>query len=151
VTLKWQILNHAFAGSFFGQVLTFPGQPRANASGQLLTELASTQRETHCQDATMTCIRETYPPFTLDQLTTLSAWGSASPLGLGVRIATDHQHYPEVAMLFRRDAHQVRYMMYPISSGTGIMVRSPILRWTMPDVETALAGVLALEQRNAGA
>ena len=72
-------------------------------------------------------------------------------MGLSVRIATDHQHYPEVAMLFRRDAHQVRYMMYPISHGTGIMVRSPISRWTLPDVETALAEVLALEQRNANA
>ncbi len=99
----------------------------------------------------MTCMRELYPPFTLDQLTTLSAWGAACPLGLSVRIAIDHQHYPEVAMLFRRDAHQVRYMMYPVSHGTGIMVRSPVSRWTMPDVETALARVLVLEQRNARA
>jgi len=99
----------------------------------------------------MTCISDLYPPFTLDQLTTLSAWGAACPLGLSVRIATDHQHYPEVAMLFRRDAHQMRYMMYPISRGTGIMVRSPASRWTMPDVETALAKVLVLEQRNADA
>jgi hypothetical protein len=60
-------------------------------------------------------------------------------------------HYPEVAMLFRRDAHQVRYMMYPVSHGTGIMVRSPVGRWTMPDVETALAKVLVLEQRTADA
>jgi hypothetical protein len=72
-------------------------------------------------------------------------------LGLSVRIATDHQHYPEVAMLFRRDSHQVPYIMYPISCGTGIMVRSPVSRWTMPDVETALAKVLVLEQRNADA
>ncbi len=54
-------------------------------------------------------------------------------------------------MLFRCDTHQVRYMMYPVSRETGIMVRSPVSRWTMPDVGTALAGVLALEQRNAGA
>ena len=99
----------------------------------------------------MTCMRELYLPFTLDQLTTLSAWGSACSLGLSVRIAIDHQHYPEVAMLFRRDAHQVRYMMYPVSHGAGIMVRSPVGRWTMPDVETALARVLVLEQRNARA
>jgi len=31
------------------------------------------------------------------------------------------------------------------------MVRSPVSRWTMPDVETALAKVLVLEQRNADA
>jgi len=99
----------------------------------------------------MTCMRDFYPPFTLDQLTTLSAWGAARPLGLSVRIAADHQHYPEVAMLFRSDAHQVRYMMYPVSHGTGIMVRSPVGRWTMPDVETALAKVLVLEQRTADA
>jgi hypothetical protein len=99
----------------------------------------------------MTCMSELYPPFTLDQLTILSAWGAACPLGLSVRIATDHQHYPEVAMLFRRDSHQVPYIMYPISCGTGIMVRSPVSRWTMPDVETALAKVLVLEQRNADA
>ena len=97
----------------------------------------------------MTCMRDLYPPFTLHQLTTLSAWGAACPLGLSVRIAADHQHYPEVAMLLRRDAHQMRYMMYPVSHGTGIMVRSPIGRWTMPDVEAALTGVLALERRNA--
>ncbi len=44
-----------------------------------------------------------------------------------------------------------RYMMYPVSHGTRIMVRSPVGRWTMPDVETALAKVLTLEQRNADA
>ena len=99
----------------------------------------------------MPCRHDFYPPFTLHQLTTLSAWGAARPLGLSVRIAADHQHYPEVAMLFRRDAHQVRYMMYPVSHGMGIMVRSPVGRWTMSDVETALARVLALEQRNADA
>ena len=97
----------------------------------------------------MTCMRDLYPPFTLDQLTTLAAWGAARPLGLGVRIAADHHHYPEVAMLFRRDAHQVRYLMYPVRHGTGIMVRSPVGRWTMPDVETALAEVLALESNGA--
>jgi hypothetical protein len=96
----------------------------------------------------MTCISELYPPFTLDQLTTLAAWGAACPIRLGVRIATDHQHYPEVAMLFQRDARQVRYLIYPVSRGAGIMVRSPVGRWTMPDVETALAKVLVLEQRN---
>ena len=99
----------------------------------------------------MTCKHDLYPPFTLHQLTTLSAWGAARPLGLSIRIAADHQHYPEVAMLFRRDTHQVRYMMYPVSHGTGIMVRSPVGGWTIPDVEAALAGVLALEQRNANA
>ncbi len=31
-------------------------------------------------------------------------------MGLSVRIAADHQHYPEVALLFRRDTHRVRYM-----------------------------------------
>ncbi len=92
-----------------------------------------------------------HPAFTLDQLTTLSAWGSARPLGLSVRIAADHRHYPEVAMLFRRDTHQVRYMMYPVSRGTRIMVRSAIGRWERPDIDAALAEVLALEQRNADA
>ncbi len=99
----------------------------------------------------MTCMHELYPPFTLDQLTTLAAWGSACPLGLSVRIATDHQHYPEVAMLFRRDAHQVRHMMYPVRHGTEIMVRSQIGCWERPDVYAALAEVLALEQRAAKA
>ncbi len=72
-------------------------------------------------------------------------------MGLSVRIAIDHQHYPEVAMLFRRDAHQVRYIMYPVSHGTGIMVRSSTGRWERPDVYAALAEVLALEQRAAKA
>ncbi len=129
----------------------WPHRPPPNVGAQLLTELTWTTVEEHRKDATMTCMRDLYPPFMLDQLTTLSAWGAARPLGLSVRIAADHQHYPEVAMLFRRDAHQVRYMMYPVSRGTGIMVRSLVGRWTMPDVETALAKVLVLEQRTADA
>ena len=31
------------------------------------------------------------------------------------------------------------------------MVRSPVGRWTLPDIETALAKVLVLKQRNADA
>jgi len=48
-------------------------------------------------------------------------------------------------------ARRYSYMMYPISLGTRIMVRSPIGRWERPDIDAALAEVLALEQRNADA
>ncbi len=89
------------------------------------------------------------PPFTLEQATALATWSLIRPCGLGVRIARDHQCSPEVAMLFRHDPEDVRYLMYPTSSGTVIVVRSLGGTWALPTVEAALAKVLTLEGKAA--
>src|ERR1700712_4107594 len=85
------------------------------------------------------------PPFTLEQLTALATWNPLRPVGLGVRIAQDHERFPEVAMLFRHDPEDVRYLMNPTSRGTVVLVRSSGGKWALPTVETALAKVLAVE------
>ncbi len=94
----------------------------------------------------MPCISELYPAFTLDQLAALSLWSIASPMGLVVRIATDHEHFSEVAVLSRGESPQARYLMNPTSRGTVVMVRSAGSKWELPCVKTALAKVLLLEQ-----
>jgi hypothetical protein len=99
----------------------------------------------------MPCISELYPAFTLDQLATLSLWSVASPMGLVVRIATDHEHFPEVAVLSRGENPQARYLMNPTSRGTVVMVRPAGGKWELPSVKTALAKVLVLEQWNVDA
>jgi hypothetical protein len=86
------------------------------------------------------------PPFTLEQLTALATWNLVRPAGLGVRIAQDHERFPEVAMLFRHDPEDVRYLMNPTSRGTVVLVRSSGGKWALPTVEAALAKVLALEK-----
>lgn len=86
------------------------------------------------------------PPFTLEQATSLATWNLVRPCGLGVRIATDHQCFPEMAMLFRHDPEDVRYLMNPTSYGTVVLVRSLGGKWALPNVETALAKVLVLEK-----
>jgi len=87
------------------------------------------------------------PPFTLEQATSLATWSLIRLCGLGVRIARDHQCFPEVAMLFRHDPEDVRYLMNPTSHGTVILVRLLGGRWALPTVEAALAKVLTLEKR----
>lgn len=86
-------------------------------------------------------------PFTLEQVTSLATWNLVRPCGLGVRIAKDHQCLPEVAMLFRHDPEDVRYLMNPTSYGTVILVRSLGGKWVLATVETALAKVLVLEKQ----
>ena len=90
-----------------------------------------------------------YPPFTLEQATSLATWSLIRPCGLAVRIARDHERFSEVAMLFRHDPEDVRYLMNPTSSGTVILVRLLGGKWALPTVEAALAKVLALEKRAA--
>ena len=84
-------------------------------------------------------------PFTLEQLTSLATWHLLRPAGLGVRIAKDHERFPEVAMLFRHDPEDVRYLMNPTGRGTVVLVRTSGGKWALPTVETALAKVLAFE------
>lgn len=91
------------------------------------------------------------PPFTLEQLTSLATWNLVRPAGLGVRIAKDHERFPEVAMLFRHDPEAVRYLMNPTGRGTVVLVWSSGGKWALPTVETALAKVLAVEKGDVGA
>ena len=94
----------------------------------------------------MPYISELYPAFTLDQLGALSLWSVANPLGLVVRIVTDHEHFPEVAVLSQGESPQARYLMNPTSRGTVVMVRPAGGKWELPSVKAALAKVLLLEQ-----
>lgn len=89
------------------------------------------------------------PPFTLEQRTSLPTWNLLRPAGLGVRIARDHEHFPEVAVLFRHDPEDARYLMNPTSRGTMVLVRSSGGKWALPTIETVLAKVLALEKAGA--
>jgi len=59
------------------------------------------------------------PPFTLEQATSLATWNLVRPTGLGVRLAKDHEPFPEVAVLFRHDPEDVRYLMNPTGPGDG--------------------------------
>ena len=99
----------------------------------------------------MSCTGELHPAFTLDQLAVLSLWSVASPTRLVVRIATDHERLPEVAVLSQGDRLQVRYLISPTSHGTVVVVRPAGGKWELPTVKTALAKVLLLEQWNADA
>jgi len=65
---------------------------------------------------------------------------------LDVRIAQDHERFPEVAMLFRHDPEDVRYLMNPTRRGMIVLVRSSGGKWALPTAEAALAKVLALEK-----
>ncbi len=86
-----------------------------------------------------------YPRFTLEQLTTFSTWNVVRPVELSVRVATDHERFPEVAMLFRYDPEDVRYLMNATNRGTVVLVRSSGGKWELPTVEAALAKVLLME------
>ena len=92
-----------------------------------------------------------YPSFKLNQLNTLSLWGVVRPVGLSVRIATDHDFFPEVAMLYQRDCYDMRYLIYPKDQGRVILVQLRGEKWEMPTLETALGKVVLLEQRSAAA
>jgi len=72
-------------------------------------------------------------------------------MGLVVRIATDHDRFPEVAVLSQGERSQARYLMNPTSRGTVVMVRPAGGKWELPTIKTALAKVLLLEQRSADA
>lgn len=91
------------------------------------------------------------PPFTLEQTTSLATWNLVRPAGLGVRIARDHEHFPEVAALFRHDPEDVRYLMNPTRHGMVVLLRSLGGKWALPSIETALAKVLALEKGESAA
>ncbi len=99
----------------------------------------------------MLCASNRCPLFTLEQVTSLSTWNILRPTGLGVRIAKDHERFPEVAMLFRHDPEDVRYFMHPTSRGTVVLVRWSDGKWALPTIEAALAKVLELERSNATA
>ncbi len=91
------------------------------------------------------------PPFTLEQATSLATWNLVRPAGLGVHLAKDHEPFPEVAVLFRHDPEDVRYLMNPTSRGMVVLVRSSGGTWALPTVEAALAKVLALEKGHVAA
>lgn len=91
------------------------------------------------------------PSFTLEQLTALATWNLIRPAGLGVRIVKDHERFPEVAMLFRYDPEDVRYLVNPTSRGMVVLVRSSGGKWALPTVEAALSKVLALEKGDVAA
>lgn len=56
--------------------------------------------------------------------------------------------FPEVAMLFRHDPEDVRYLVSPTSHGTVVLVRVSGGKWVMPTIEAALARVAAMERRD---
>lgn len=92
-----------------------------------------------------------YPSFNLDQINTLSMWGLVGPVGLKVRITTDHDYYFEVAMLYQGDTNDVSYMIYPKDRRRVVLVQLRQDKWEMPTLETALGKVVSLEQWNAAA
>lgn len=96
-------------------------------------------------------ISSLYPLFKPDQLNTLSIWGAMRPVGLGIRIATDYDYFPQAAMLYRRDRQDVRYIICPEYQRRVVLIQSEGEKWEMPTLETALGKVVSMEQRNASA
>lgn len=86
------------------------------------------------------------PPFTLEQTTSLATWNLVRPADLGAQVAKDHERFPEIAVLFRHDPEDVRYLINPTSRGTVVLVRVSGGKWALPTLETALAKVVALEK-----
>lgn len=92
-----------------------------------------------------------YPPFTLEQATSLAIWDRVDPVGPGLRIIKDHELFPKVAVLFRHDPESVRHLIDPTSLGTVVLVQASGCKCALPTLETAMAKVLALENGNATA
>lgn len=89
------------------------------------------------------------PPLALEQATSLATRDLVRPAGLGVRVVKDRELFPEVAVLFRHKFKDVRYLMNSTIRRTVIPVRASGGKWALPTLETAMAKVLALENRNA--
>lgn len=92
-----------------------------------------------------------YSPFTLEQATSLATWDRVRPVSLGVRIIKGHELFPEVAVPVWHDPKDVRRLMEPTSQGTVVLVRASGGKWAPLTFGTAMAKVLALENRNATA
>lgn len=88
-----------------------------------------------------------YPPFRLDQLNKLSIWGVVRPAGLSVRIATDHEYYPEVAVLHLRESQSWRFLIHPWSQKGMVLIRFDGCKWELPTLEIALAKVVSFKRQ----
>ena len=88
----------------------------------------------------------TYPGFSCDQLSTMSAWGSAGRPGLSLSIVAGHMECFEMAVVFRHDEEHERYLAYPTAYGTVVLLQHSGARWELPTLDAALEKVSALEQ-----
>lgn len=92
-----------------------------------------------------------YPLFDHNQIKALSMWNLSGPVGLSVRISTDHDYCFEVATLYQGDTKDARYMIYPKDQMRVVLVQLRRDKWEMSTLETALGKVVSLEQWNAAA
>ncbi len=84
--------------------------------------------------------------FSLSQLKAIVAWGAAQPQGFNVRIMTDHEDYPELAELFKRDRMSPLWFLNATHAGTAVITKASGADQELGTVELALARVLELEQ-----
>ena len=92
-----------------------------------------------------------YPGFSSAQLNTLLTWGGAKPPELGLSVVTDHMEAFEKTVVFRHDEKHERYLAYPTSCGTVVLIHHSGARWELPTLDTALAKVVAPEQERVDA
>ena len=92
-----------------------------------------------------------YPGFSFDQLNTLLAWSNAGLPGLSLSVVTGHREAFEMAVVFRHDERHERYLAYPTSCGTVVLIQHSGARWELPTLDEALAKVVALEQESVDA
>lgn len=90
-----------------------------------------------------------YPSFKLDQLDTLSVWGAMRPVGLGIKVVTNHDYRPEVAMLYQPGCYDPQYIIYPKVRWRVVLVQLRGDKWELPTLERALSKVISLEPRTA--
>ncbi len=84
--------------------------------------------------------------FSLPQIATIMAWGSALPQGFSVRIMTDHEDYPELAELYKHDRMSPLWFLNATQAGTAVITKASGVDQELATVEEALARVLELER-----
>lgn len=86
-----------------------------------------------------------YPAFKVDQLDTLLRWDAVRPIGLGIKIVTNHDYHPEVAMFYQPGCYDPRYIIYPKVKWRVVLVQLRGDKWELPTLERALGKVTSLE------
>jgi len=84
--------------------------------------------------------------FSLPQLETMVAWGTARPRGFSLCIMTDHEDYPELAELYKHDRMSPLWFLNATQAGTAVITKASGADQELATVEEALARVLELDR-----
>lgn len=63
-------------------------------------------------------------------------------------MVTGHMDVFEMVAVFRHDERHERYLAYPTSYETVVLIQHSGARWELPNLDAALAKVVALEQES---